>query len=303
MSGFVLSSKDAPALEVAEISESSSVQRSINTLRIMFRSNVELMAGSEITISGLTGTAGASTYRSTSQALGDAYFYENPLHVTGMSSHFFRQDMVWDAEQGTLVLTTTTAIQAKSNMIISTEVQNGAQAQSSAPSPKISISSPGSPATAVGATPTALIRAMPPTNIAGTVLQSTCTPAFEIHAIGQSSPYPLEQNMLTITLASNFDYRARTGDKIVCTLSGLAGAVQPPGSITLLGADPFASGCMKCECPSSLTCGDDEYTAGVGDDQHLTFHIAGDMDAGCKYSFGTYMSHVTLKNESYHTHE
>jgi hypothetical protein len=125
------------------------------------------------------------------------------------------------------------------------------------------------------------------TPLAGDILQSTCKPTFEISKIGQSTPYPLEKNMLTVTLASNFDYRARIGDKIVCTISGLQGAVRSPGFMTLFGADLFSSGCMACECPDSLSCEADEYINPVGvSGKYMTFHIAGDMDAGCPYIFG-----------------
>jgi len=297
LSGFILSGKDQPALEVAEISESSSVQRSMSTVKIMFRANVELIAGSVITVTGLTGTAAnkvAAMYTSTT--LGDVSYDKNPLQVTGMQSHFFKQDLVWDALTGTLELTTSTTIQARSNMIISTEIQNGAQAQSLAPSPKISISSPRTDATPVSLCKSpeqTMFELIKPTHIAGTVLKSTCAPMLEMSKIGQSSPYPGESNTLTVTLATNFDYRARTGDEIVCTVAGLQGAVKAPGPMTLFGADPFSSGCMACKCPSSLTC--DEYTLVDSSVDYMTFHIAGDIDAGCPYIFAfevstTYMS-------------
>jgi len=91
MSGRVLSGKDKPAFEVAEISESSSVQRSMNALKIMFRANVDIVAGSTIVVMGLTGTAVKSVQAmSTMPTFGDGYKDYDPLHVTGMSSHFFQ---------------------------------------------------------------------------------------------------------------------------------------------------------------------------------------------------------------------
>ena len=298
MSGTVLSGKDQPALEVAEISESSTVQRSMNTLKIMFRSNVEIEAGSHITITGLTGTAAnRATDKSTAIQFGDAYYDVNPLQVTGMSSHYFKQDLTWDPILGTLELTTTTAIQAKSNMIISIQVQNGPQEQPVAVDPKISIHSPRTSSTPLSLCTRPeqeMFELIGPTDIKGTVLKSTCQPSLEMHKIGQSSPYPQESNMLTVTLATNFDYRARTGDKIVCTLSGLEGAVKNSGEMTLYGADPFSSGCMSCVCPSSLECGADKHGQVQTQERYMTFHIAGDIDAGCPYSFGFEVKNTML---------
>jgi glycerophosphoryl diester phosphodiesterase len=290
MSGRVFSGKDKPALDMAEISESSGVQRSINTLTIMFRANVDIVAGSIIEITGLIGTAVKRVKaQSTKAVFGDGYKDFDPLHVTGLSSHFFQQDFSWDTANGNLTMKTTTVIQANQNMIVVVEVQNGEKPRTQA-DVRIKILSPVTPST-----PTYLCEDSPTTKyhvmiqqtpLAGAVLQSSCTPTFEISKIGQSTPYAKERNMLTVTVASNFDFRARTGDKVVCTISGLSGAVKAPGPMTLFGADPFASGCMTCECPNSLSCEADEYQNRVTSKQYMTFHIAGDMDAGCLYTFG-----------------
>ena len=201
MSGVVLSGVDKPALEIAEISESSSVRRSMNTLKIMFRSNVELVAGSVVSITGLTGTAAnRATAPNTAVAVGDPYYHTNPLQVTGMSSHLFKQDLKWDPVTGTLEITTTSTIQAKTNVIFSTEVQNGAQTQTLTVNPKISIMSPVTASTPLSLCTSpgqSMVEMITPTQVKGTVLKSTCEPSFVVRKIGQSSPYPEEANMLT----------------------------------------------------------------------------------------------------------
>ena len=277
MAGLVLSGKDKPSFELAEITESSSVQRSANTLKVLFRANVDVEAGSVVSVSGLTGTStppGASDLSLMGQ------------EVTGMSSHYFRPQVEWDPQTGTVKATASSAIPAKTTVIFAFEVQNG-DAQEAVQA-YIAILRPvmgaGASAKTCGDSDADVeggTEGIPRTRLIGAVLANTCSPSLQMKKIGQSTPYPNAMNMLTVTVATNFDFRARTGDKVVCTLTGLAGApAATPGEITLFGADPFASGCMFCQCASASDCNERSASA-----DGLTFHIASDMDAGCPYSF------------------
>jgi len=87
ISGLVLSGSEKPALLVAEISESTDVQRSMNTLMMRMRFNIDIPAGSNLTISGLQDTSSTIPSRgNTIVRLGDRSKDFNAAVLSGMSS-------------------------------------------------------------------------------------------------------------------------------------------------------------------------------------------------------------------------
>ena len=68
--------------------------------------------------------------------------------------------------------------------------------------------------------------------------------------------------------------------QVPCCLVELTHSI---GGATIVGPSPFSSGCWNCTCESALSC-DNPKSQGVPANS-LTFQVAGDVDAGCPYSF------------------
>ena len=263
MSGRVLGGGDGPSLTVASISESTTVQRSYNSLMVLFESNVRIPAGSTMLLRGLTGTSMTAT------------------NITGMHAYHFSSSYNWVPESGDLELEIVTAIPQKTHRMFAFEVKNPSSSQ---PPPSVTMSVRCDPST-VGCFQGGFMSR----NVNGTVLGAQTKATLIVRQIGQKTPYPGETNTLFVTLASNFEFRANGPDLAVLTLQGLSGAKVMPGTtqMELAGAHPFSSGCWNCECENANSCavsGQRQLSSG-GSAERLTFHLQADMAAGQKFIF------------------
>jgi hypothetical protein len=288
ISGLVLSGGEKPGLLVAEISESTDVQRSMNTLMMRIRSNIDIPAGSNLTISGLQDTSaseGAMITGNTISRLGDRSKDFNAAVLMGMSSHFFKNEFEISTS-GSLVLTVTSMISARTTKMIALEIQNGKTSQVQQ-TKMISVTSPKTEAIPDSLCPpgSSIVPLIAQTEFKGAALGYDTKPEFTVKEVGQMVCYPREENEISVTLQSNFQFRARTGEKLVCTISGLQGLdeEQGPKPTALFGAGPFSSACWNCECENALSCDTPTYEGLPANS--LTFQVAGNMDAGCPYTF------------------
>jgi len=268
----------------------------MNTLMLRIRSNVELPAGSNLTVTGLTGTAEKVETKNTVSRLGDRSQNFDAAVLMGMSSHFFKNEIDWNSGSGKLVLTATSAIPARMTKMIALEIQNGVVEQEPPITKYISISSPKTDTLPDGLCPadSEIVSLIPETLLQGLALGFSVKPALDIKDIGQMSCFPRRSNEISITLKTNFQFRARTGDKMVCTVSGLKGAADGGPMLKsmhkpLHGSSPFSSACWNCECESALSCDNPQSTIGVPGRRQvsspdpvdsMTFQVAGDIDAG-----------------------
>ena len=259
MSGSVLGAGDEPAFTAADIAESSSVQRSYNTLMVLFRTNARVPENSVIEIAGLYGTA-APVQR-----------------LSGMHSYYFNETLEWDAMTGVLRLHVISAIPPNTNRMFAFEVKNGFARQE-----------PKRPWIAVRChadwgyelCPWPRGEYIPYRSMTGEVLSFKTPAEFLTRRIGQLTPYPGEANRLTITLATSLEFRANSGEGLLLKVSGLAGAHAVRGPMELSGAHPFTSGCWECRCESASSC-----EAWVPSEPgSITFHVAGDVSAGRAYT-------------------
>jgi hypothetical protein len=185
MSGHVLSAKSARRIVAASIAESSTVAGSYNTLMMIIQTNVVVAVGSSVTISGLSGTAPAG---------GAAY------ELGGMHPSYFGPP-VFDRSEATLVLSVTRAIPAHRHTMIGMEVKNDNDGRDGV-SCEVAV---GCPAGVQGCI------SLPKAGMIGKVLSFKSPAVFTTKLIGQSSPYPGETNVLSITLATNVEFRAAAG--------------------------------------------------------------------------------------------
>ena len=254
MSGMVLGAGSMPLLTVADIAESSSVQRSYNTLMVLFQSNARIPENSVIEIVGLYGTT-ASVGR-----------------LTGMHSYYLNETVEWDPFYGFLKLHVISAIPAATKRMFAFEVKNGFAPQA-AQQVYIAVKCPAGgnsrwcPSDGVY---------IPYQSMAGEVLSFKTPGEILARKIGQRTPYPGEINTLTITLATSLEFRTNSGEGLMVSISGLTGAIAERGPMQLSGAHPFTSGCWECRCESPSSCDSWVQT----EPETITFHVAGDMSAG-----------------------
>jgi hypothetical protein len=249
MSGQVLGASSTPSIIAASITESSTVIRSYNTLMMMMKTNVVVPVGSEVTISGLIGSV----------LTGSDY------EIGGMHPFYFQKVSFTPVDDGVgatgdLILRVTSAIPANMHTMIALEVKNAEQEQP-AQTCTILVRCPANshgcdylPDGSMG---------LRPFDMVGRVLSFKSQAAFTTKSIGQSSPYPGDINVLTLTLATNVEFRIASLDVAKITISGLAGANATYGAISLGGSHPF--------------------TDAVWDGTSLQFRIGADMVAGVPY--------------------
>jgi hypothetical protein len=261
MSGEVLGAGSAPELITKDIAESTTVQRSWNTLMMLIESNAQIPERSVVKFEGLKGLI----------------FDNDGIKLTGMHSYYFDDTIQWDAATGTLKLTVISTIPADAKRMIALEVQNFETMQN-AKYPSISVECPPS---VKGCPAAGFFISAERMNTTRGVLSSMTTGAFLFRKIGQQTPYPGESNTLTLTIASTIDYRHSWQDgEVMIVISGLYGAKAKRGPIELAGAHPFSSACWECACPSLSECENPLDAA-----RHsITFHVAADMTAGRSYT-------------------
>jgi len=260
MSGLVLGAGDEPKLTTKDIAESSTVQRSWNTLMMIIESNAKIPERSVVKISNLQ----------------DLIFGNDGIKLSGMHSYYFDDNIKWNKEDGVLELTVISAIPAEAKRMIALEVKNF-ETRQEAQRPKISVGCPrwveGCPDAGFSISETSM----------GTregVLSSMTPGEFLVRKIGQRTPYPGESNTLTLTIASTVDYRHSWQDgELIIEVSGLDGAKAKRGPIELAGAHPFLAACWECTCPSLGKC-DHPLDAPP---HAITFHVAAGMTAGRSY--------------------
>jgi hypothetical protein len=95
------------------------------------------------------------------------------------------------------------------------------------------------------------------------VLRSNAPAQFTSKSIGQKVPYAGEGNVLTVTLATNVEFRTEGGESASITISGLSLAAAEVGAMKLGGSHPFGNG---------------QWTTG-----QLAFDVVADMSAGRDY--------------------
>jgi len=242
MSGHVLSAKSSRKIVAASIAESSTVAGSYNTLMMMIQTNVVVPVGSSVTISGLSGTVPTGS----------------PYELGGMHPFYFDTPS-FNHNGGTLVLRVTSAIPANLHTMIAMEVKNGNDGREGV-SCEVAV---GCPADEQGRTG---CLSLPTVDMIGKVLSFKSRAVFTTMFIGQSSPYPGDANVLSVTLATNVEFRAAAGNVAKITVSGLTNANVTAGSVGLGGSHPFDSAVWD------------------GKDT-LTIRIAADMRAGVPHVF------------------
>jgi len=163
MSGLVLGAGDAPSLTVASISESSTVQRTYNTLMILINSNSRIPSGSTMTFSGLTGTSPMPT---------------EMYAITGMHPYFFSSSFQWSEATGVLKLSVVSAIAPSAQKMFAFEVKNPSAGQT-ARTIQVSVNCPaGSPGCPAGGFN------IPQTPMHGSVLSAATASRFTTRMIG-----------------------------------------------------------------------------------------------------------------------
>jgi hypothetical protein len=115
MSGLVLGAGDRPFFNLASISESTSVQRTYNTLMILINSNSRIPTSSKITLTGLKGTLPMT----------------ESGQIAGMHPFYFGSNPLWNHASGTLVLEVVSAIPPNANRMFAFEVKNSDKPQAS----------------------------------------------------------------------------------------------------------------------------------------------------------------------------
>lgn len=273
MSGLVLGAGSFPSLTLADIAESSTVQRSYNTLMMLIQSNARIPENSVVRIEGLTG----------SSPTGDS------VHtLSGLHPYYFNKTVQWDESNGVLLLRVASAIPSHANRMWAFEVKNRISQQVPQQA-RISVSCP---AEDVGCPSTGFFipdvrRCADKLNcpaefpMTGSVLSAKTPGEFLVRKMGQKTPYPAESNTLSLTLASSIEYRVASGEAVINNLSGLDGALAPQGPLELAGAHPFTSGCWACRCESASSC--NEWVPSQ-DPHSVSFHVAADMSAGRSYT-------------------
>ena len=263
MSGLVLGAGDRPFFNLASISESTSVQRTYNTLMILINSNSRIPTSSKITLTGLKGTLPMT----------------ESGQIAGMHPFYFGSNPLWNHASGTLVLEVVSAIPPNANRMFAFEVKNSDKPQASQTvgitvnCPKNMLGCPESgfqmsdvKCSAGGDDADCRPEGFKST-LNGKVLSAATKGKFMIKSIGQQNPYPGEKNTLTVTLASSVEFRSGGEDSAMVTLTGLRGATVGISTteVKLAGAHPFAQG--------SLVAG------------NLSFRLVADMIAGRQYVF------------------
>lgn len=243
MSGLVLAADNQPQFTAAAVAESSSVQLSFNTLMFLLAANTPIPAGATVVITGLTN----------SRPLPSAMYA-----LSGMHPFYFARDFVFDKAAGSLTLRVIKSISANVNVMFALEVMNeaeGIQAHE----------------VRVEASCDAGARTCPegwhlPSEVMKStdgVLRSNARAQFTSKSIGQKIPYAGENNVLTVTLATNVEYRTEGGEQASITISGLTLAAADVGAMKLGGSHPFGNG---------------RWSAGS-----LQFDVVDDMSAGRDY--------------------
>ena len=240
MSGLVLGAGKAPAIIAASITESSTVVSSYNTLMMMMKTNVVVPVGALVTIKGLGVTDGTGV----------------PYELGGMHPFYFEIHPSSSIPTGTLVLEVTSAIPSNVHTMIALEVKNRAQSQE----PRVCKIAITCPANSKG-----WCSSLPEVSMVGKVLSFETSATFTTREIGQSNPYPGDTNVLTLTLATNVEFRAAGADAASITIRGLQSANFKQRSVNLGGSHPF--------------------TNASWDGSELRFKIGADMAAGVPYVF------------------
>jgi len=262
MSGLVLGAGSFPTLTVADIAESSMVQRSYNVLMMLIQSNARIPENSVVRIEGLKGSSPTG---------------ESVHKLSGMHPYYFNETLKWDELNGVLLLKVMSSIPSNTNRMFAFEVKNRIS-QQAPQTAKISVSCPsesrdmGCPAGGFH---------IPALDMSGSVLSAKTPGEFLVRVMGQKTPYPAEVNTLTLTLSSSIEYRVASGEAVFLRLSGLDGALAQQGPLELAGAHPFTSGCWQCRCESASSC---NKWIPSQDLHSITFHVAADMAAGRSYT-------------------
>ena len=213
----ILTSNIPAQFSVGEVYESNSVTSSLNMITIIFQPNAELLSGTFISISGLTGTQTETTYS---------------LSVYGPQSEAFGASGQWDACAGQLILRIQDnyTISSTFQSTLSFWIQNNANVQSS---PAVSIASSGSDPNRHFQVPTTVLQ--------GLVLGASTAPAFTTLISLDENTIQSEMNNLTFCIRTNFIL----AEFAVLTVSGLVGSSTVSTSrllVTGTGASLFQNG-------------------------------------------------------------
>eukprot|EP00960_Hanusia_phi_P051337 760736-Hanusia_phi.AAC.1 len=299
MSGQVLASRFNASFATAMVSESLSVQGSWNIISVLLKTNTYLRPGTEIVLSGFSNTHFTSVNIPSSAVRGDEGFYDAESIILGTNGQFF-SNVTWDSVTGTITGKIHSVWTAGSSRLFAFPVLNSQTPNSQKLNILASARCPLHPIVGsnMSACPPGSV-VIPPSPVDGgdSILHSDIPADFMVKRIGQSNPYPGETNVITVTLASNFEYRANSGQKLMLTITGLHGidnhskpiCVKAGVSETYYNQDlssgdlPFSGACLNCACTTSDCKGVSQVV--TLSDPYVSMYVTGDMQAGRQYVF------------------
>eukprot|EP00961_Rhodomonas_salina_P109427 1473080-Rhodomonas_salina.1 len=194
-----------PVFEVFYMQQSSPLWYVINTITVSMKANCNLLPGSTITISGLTGSVSDDT---------DLRVVPSSTDLDGSG--------VWLRDPGNLTLISLGTTQQLS-YIYRFNLTNPPNSQ---PAPNVSVSGTievGPLDAPVTIRPVEVRSDFLISVERGTEPMLVIEPNFTAYAVGHSSPIALASNFISVTLQANCDFAARS----FVTVSGLTGAVYP----------------------------------------------------------------------------
>ena len=180
------------------------------TVSIALTASLQVSDSSKVTLSGLLSASGPSA---------------SSIPITYLTSQeTFGSHGTWSRSAGTLELTLASNLERGTLHIFAFSLTNPSSSQTAA---SISIAASGTQAIAAQAMTADTMNATSETGtVAGDAAPLKVYPAtFIVRTIGQRTPYPSAQNVLTVTLASTVLLRGAHDDMIL--LSGLKGSATP----------------------------------------------------------------------------
>ena len=199
-----------PYFSVRGIGQNNPLAWGINLITVTLQADCDLVKGTNVTISGLTGTATAD---------GVLYVHLNLSAAPVLAG-------IWRRSSGSLLLPIVAALPGSASYVLSFTVRNGLVNQDS-PSISIGATMPS------GAQIAVTVMSVPNTDLLdvanGTDPLRVFAPSFTICSIGQSNPLASASNTLTVTIQT--DHGLVQGSNI--TIFGLFGTSTASGTIAV----------------------------------------------------------------------
>eukprot|EP00961_Rhodomonas_salina_P021976 295708-Rhodomonas_salina.1 len=205
-----------PIFEMFHVQQSSPLWYVVNTITVSMKANCDLLSGTTITISGLTGS---TTDDSVLRVLASSV----DLDETG----------AWQRVPGSLTLLSMGTRQRES-YVYRFNLTNPPKSQ---PAPNVSVSATihaGSLDVPVSVRRGEVRRDDLLSVVMGTEPLFVIEPNFTSYAVGRSTPFPLASNLISVTLQANCDIASYS----YITISGLTGAAHPTSSTIAFASEP-----------------------------------------------------------------